>query len=165
MHRFDRASGVVRAWTVIRYDALTLAEQPTTPDPDIKAQLLAEAWLERGPRGDDEQLLRRLRFAGRATTVERAAARRRPIRQHARRPAARRRAVAGDCPRPRPRGAAIAARPQRPERSTRLRRRRQSERGGQAAGAVRSGGNAQRRYAGGRRSSSRCSRRMDGRSR
>ena len=34
----------------IRYDALTLAEHPTTADPDIKARLLAEAWLERGPR-------------------------------------------------------------------------------------------------------------------
>jgi ATP-dependent helicase HrpB len=70
VHRFDRASGLVRAWTVLRYDALTLAELPATPDPDIKARILAEAWLERGPRGDDEQVLRRLRFAGRATTIE-----------------------------------------------------------------------------------------------
>jgi ATP-dependent helicase HrpB len=70
VHRFDRASGLVRAWTVDRYDALTLAEHPTTPDPDLKARLLAEAWLERGPRADDEQLLRRLRFAGRTTTAE-----------------------------------------------------------------------------------------------
>ena len=70
VHRFDRAAGVVRAWTVNRYGALTLAEHPTKADPEIKARLLAEAWFERGPRGDDEQLLRRVRFAGRLTTVE-----------------------------------------------------------------------------------------------
>ncbi|MEP7309881.1 MAG: ATP-dependent helicase C-terminal domain-containing protein [Acidobacteriota bacterium] len=70
VHRFDRASGLVRAWTVDRYDALTLVEHPTTADPDLNARLLAEAWLERGPRPDDEQLLRRLRFAGRTTTTE-----------------------------------------------------------------------------------------------
>jgi HrpA-like RNA helicase len=49
---------------------LTLAEHPTKADPEIKAGLLAEAWFERGPRGDDEQLLRRVRFSGRLTRVE-----------------------------------------------------------------------------------------------
>jgi ATP-dependent helicase HrpB len=33
-------------------------------DPEIAVGLLAEAWLARGPRDEDERLLRRLRFAG-----------------------------------------------------------------------------------------------------
>ncbi len=64
VHRFDKASGKVRAAIVDRYDALVLAERPAAVDPDVAAQLLADAWLERGPREDDDRLLRRLRFAG-----------------------------------------------------------------------------------------------------
>jgi ATP-dependent helicase HrpB len=63
VHRFDREAGVVRALEIDRYDALILAERPTKADPDVAATLLAEAWLERGPRGDDDRLLNRLRFA------------------------------------------------------------------------------------------------------
>jgi ATP-dependent helicase HrpB len=65
VHRFDPDSGTVKARRVDRYDALVLAEHPVRPDAEIAARLLAEAWLERGPRSDDEQMLRRLRFAGR----------------------------------------------------------------------------------------------------
>jgi len=64
VHRFDKASGRVRAAIVDRYDALVLAERPAPVDPAVAAQLLADAWLERGPRADDDRLLRRLRFAG-----------------------------------------------------------------------------------------------------
>ena len=61
-HRFDAATGTVRAAVVDRYDALVLAEKPTKPDPEIAAGLLADAWIA---RADDVRLLRRLRFAGR----------------------------------------------------------------------------------------------------
>lgn len=71
VHRFDRETGTVRAARVERYDALTLAEHPARPDPTIAARLLADAWLERGPRPDDEQLLRRLEFAGQTVAVDR----------------------------------------------------------------------------------------------
>ena len=51
---------------VERYDALVLAERPVDARPgDGRGRLLADAWLARGPREDDAQLLRRLRFAGR----------------------------------------------------------------------------------------------------
>jgi len=63
-HRFDVDSGRVRAVMVDRYDALVLVEHPAPVDPDIAAQLLAEAWLARGPRDEDARLIRRLRFAG-----------------------------------------------------------------------------------------------------
>ena len=69
-HRFDKASGKVRAISVDRYDALILAERPAPVDPEIAAQLLAEAWLARGPRDQDTRLLRRLRFAGQAADVD-----------------------------------------------------------------------------------------------
>ena len=53
-----------------RYDALILAERPAPIDPERAAQLLAEAWLARGPRDEDTRLLRRLRFAGQAVDVD-----------------------------------------------------------------------------------------------
>jgi ATP-dependent RNA helicase HrpB len=64
IHRFDAASGRVKAVVVERYDALVLAERPIGADPEVAARMLADAWLARGPRPADEQLLRRLRFAG-----------------------------------------------------------------------------------------------------
>jgi ATP-dependent helicase HrpB len=70
VHRFDAESRSVKATLVERYDALVLAEHPSAVDPRIAAQLLTDAWIERGPRGDDERLLRRLRFAGRASDLE-----------------------------------------------------------------------------------------------
>jgi ATP-dependent helicase HrpB len=64
VHRFDPASGVVRAATIVRYDALILGEHPVQADPEIAARLLADAWLARGPAEDDLRLMRRLKFAG-----------------------------------------------------------------------------------------------------
>jgi ATP-dependent helicase HrpB len=64
VHRFDRESGRVRALAIDRYEALVLAERPLPVDPEVAANLLADAWLERGPRDDDARLLSRLRFAG-----------------------------------------------------------------------------------------------------
>ena len=70
VHRFDKESGKVRAAVVDRYDALVLAERPAPVDPEIAAQLLAGAWLGRGPRDEDARLLRRLRFAGKDIDVD-----------------------------------------------------------------------------------------------
>jgi len=64
IHRFDGAAGTVKALAVERYDALVLRERPVAADPEMAAQLLADAWLARGPRDDDRRLLHRLRFAG-----------------------------------------------------------------------------------------------------
>jgi ATP-dependent helicase HrpB len=69
VHRFDRASGTVKAVKIDRYDALALAERPVPADSVIAAPLLAEAWLERGPRDADRECLRRLHFAGRDVDV------------------------------------------------------------------------------------------------
>jgi ATP-dependent helicase HrpB len=69
-HRFDPASGRVRALERDRYDALVLAERPVIADPEIAARLLAAAWFERGPAAEDQQLLRRLRFTGAATDLK-----------------------------------------------------------------------------------------------
>jgi ATP-dependent helicase HrpB len=65
VHRFDPATRRVRAVEVVRYDAIVLRERAVPADPETAARLLAEAWRERGPRGDDERLIRRLAFAGR----------------------------------------------------------------------------------------------------
>jgi len=64
VYRFDETRGLVKAVEIERYDALTLAERPVDADPEARATILADAWVKRGPRGDDAQLLRRLRFAG-----------------------------------------------------------------------------------------------------
>lgn len=78
IHRFDRASGTVKAVQIDYYDALVLAERPAAVDRDVAAPLLADAWLARGPRDEDRGWLRRLRFAGREVdlrqVVRRAAA-------------------------------------------------------------------------------------------
>ena len=73
VQRFDPVTGVVKATMVERYDALVLTERPTKPDPEAAAVLLAEAWVARGPREGDDQLLRRLRFAGRLVELDRLA--------------------------------------------------------------------------------------------
>ena len=63
-HRFDEASGCVRAFAQDWYDRLLLGERPVPPDPEAAAGLLAEA-LERHGLGDAaERLRRRLRVAG-----------------------------------------------------------------------------------------------------
>jgi ATP-dependent helicase HrpB len=64
VHRFDRASGSVKALEVDRYHALVLAERVVPADPEAAARLLADAWLEQGPGADDREYLLRLRFAG-----------------------------------------------------------------------------------------------------
>ncbi len=64
VHRFDDTRGVVKAVAVERYDALTLSEKPVDADPETRAALIAEHWLERPRSEHDTQLLRRLRFAG-----------------------------------------------------------------------------------------------------
>lgn len=63
-HEID-ANGTVRAVTRDLYGALILVERVASPDPDKAAALLADAYLARGLSDDDQQLLRRLRFAGR----------------------------------------------------------------------------------------------------
>ena len=83
VHSFDADSGIVRALEVERYDALTVRERPVPPDPDEAARLLADAWVSRTRSDDDEQLLRRVRFAGHevdlASTVRAAADGRRSL--------------------------------------------------------------------------------------
>ena len=63
-HRFDPASGRVRALRVMKFDALRLDEHPVSPDPEMKSRLLAEAWMRQEPAEEVTQLLRRARFAG-----------------------------------------------------------------------------------------------------
>ena len=78
VHRFDADAGKVKAVRVEHYDALVLSERPTEVDPEVAAQMVVDAWLQRPPQVDDERLLRRLRFAGRdvdVSTLVRAAAR------------------------------------------------------------------------------------------
>ncbi len=64
-HEVD-AAGRVRAIERELYGAIVLAERPARIDPDVAAELLAEAYLRRGLTDGDTQLLRRLRFAGHA---------------------------------------------------------------------------------------------------
>ena len=63
-HRFDRATGTVKAVEMIRYDAIVMRERHVAPDPDTRARLLAEAWLDRGADEATRQLVARARFAG-----------------------------------------------------------------------------------------------------
>ena len=63
-HWLDAESGTVRAASREYYGAIVLAERPSKPDPIEAARLLAEAYLSRAVPDGDEQLLRRLRFAG-----------------------------------------------------------------------------------------------------
>jgi ATP-dependent helicase HrpB len=66
VHRFDAGAGTVKASAIDSYEALVLRESPVAVDPEIAARLLADAWLERGPRDDDRRLLNRLKFSGHA---------------------------------------------------------------------------------------------------
>lgn len=75
LHRFDPATGAVRASRIARYDDLVLRETPTSVDPEVAADLLARAWLEAGLPDGDRQLARRLTFAGHAVDLEAAARR------------------------------------------------------------------------------------------
>jgi ATP-dependent helicase HrpB len=64
VHRFDEASGSVRAFAQDWYDRLLLEERPVPPDPGTAARLLAEAIARRGMGEPGERLRRRLRVAG-----------------------------------------------------------------------------------------------------
>ena len=70
-HRFDAASGRVRAARIERYDSIVLNETPVQADAAAASALLGEAWLARDHDARTIQLLRRLRFA--AIDVEPAA--------------------------------------------------------------------------------------------
>jgi ATP-dependent helicase HrpB len=63
--RYDiGGDGAVRAWRVERYEQLTLAEHPIAPDRDRASEALATEYLRRPRSERDEQLCRRMRFAG-----------------------------------------------------------------------------------------------------
>jgi ATP-dependent RNA helicase HrpB len=70
VHWFDADAGRVKAARREMYDDLVLAEHPVEPEAEAAARVLADAYLARGLRDDDEQIVRRLRFAGRAATPE-----------------------------------------------------------------------------------------------
>ncbi len=63
-HEFDAESGRVRAFSREYYGAIVMMERPVPAEPGPAAALLAAAYLSRGVTEADEQLLRRLRFAG-----------------------------------------------------------------------------------------------------
>lgn len=63
-HEIDPDSGTLRAYERQMYGALVLKERVVAPDPLQAAPLLADAFLARDRTDSDEQLLRRLRFAG-----------------------------------------------------------------------------------------------------
>lgn len=62
-HRFQPATGRVRARRVARFEAIPLDEHPAPADPQIKAQLLADAWWQQPQDEAVVQLLRRAQFA------------------------------------------------------------------------------------------------------
>jgi ATP-dependent helicase HrpB len=64
VHRFEEASGSVRAFARDTYDRLVLGERPVPVEPEAGARLLAEAALRRGLGEAGERLRRRLRIAG-----------------------------------------------------------------------------------------------------
>jgi len=63
-HRFDAATGSVRASRVERYDDLVMAEHAVAPDPAEAGVVLAVEYLRRGPTDADRELLNRAAFAG-----------------------------------------------------------------------------------------------------
>jgi ATP-dependent helicase HrpB len=62
-HVFDQASSTVRAIERDYYGAVVLSERIVPPSEDAAASLLADAYMQRR-LGADDQLLRRLQFAG-----------------------------------------------------------------------------------------------------
>ncbi|MEP6783800.1 MAG: ATP-dependent helicase C-terminal domain-containing protein [Acidobacteriota bacterium] len=63
-HEFDRDTGSVKAHEVDWYDEIPLREHPVAPKDDVRARLLATAWLEREPDAHSARLLKRLQFTG-----------------------------------------------------------------------------------------------------
>lgn len=62
-HRFDQAAGAVRAVVVDCYDELVLEERHAPVQREVAARILVEQWLQRARTPDEEQVLRRARFA------------------------------------------------------------------------------------------------------
>lgn len=60
----DHATGQVRGSAADYYGEIVLRAEPAAVDDETAAGLLTEAWTRRGPAADDEQLLRRMTFAG-----------------------------------------------------------------------------------------------------
>jgi ATP-dependent helicase HrpB len=63
-HILDPETGIVRATARDYYDAIVLAERPQPPDPVEARRLLVAAYLDAPQSARDEQIVRRLRFAG-----------------------------------------------------------------------------------------------------
>ncbi|HEX8027040.1 MAG TPA: ATP-dependent helicase C-terminal domain-containing protein [Vicinamibacterales bacterium] len=63
-HELDPGSGVIKAVEVDWYDAVPLREHPVAVQDDVRARLLAAAWLDREPDAQSRRLLSRLKFAG-----------------------------------------------------------------------------------------------------
>lgn len=63
-HEFDRENGTVKAHEVDWYDEIALREHPVAPKDDVRARMLAQAWLDRDPDDQSGRLLRRLKFTG-----------------------------------------------------------------------------------------------------
>ena len=63
-YEVEALSGSLRAAEREMFGALVLRERAVTPDPAVAAQYLASAFLERALSEQDEQLVRRLHFAG-----------------------------------------------------------------------------------------------------
>ena len=68
-HEIDPALGSVKAVERDWYDEVILREHPVAPADDVRARMLAAAWLEREPDEQSGRLLRRLTFAGAAVDV------------------------------------------------------------------------------------------------
>jgi len=66
-HEIDD-NGHVRAWRVDRYGELVLQRHQIQPDADVSNRLVVAFLLARGADADDQQWLRRLRFAGIGTS-------------------------------------------------------------------------------------------------
>jgi ATP-dependent helicase HrpB len=69
-HRFDRASGRVRAVEERRLGAIVLGSREVAADPAIRTRVLSAAAIERGPSDDETQLVRRLALVGHPRTFE-----------------------------------------------------------------------------------------------
>ena len=63
-HVYDEDGGAVRATERTYYDAIVLREAPCAADPGVAADLLARAFAAKPPSDEDQQIVRRLRFAG-----------------------------------------------------------------------------------------------------
>jgi len=68
-HALDQDTGSVRAVSREYYGAIVLAERPATSDPTEAQRLLVDAFLVKPLSSVDEQIVRRLRFAGIPTDI------------------------------------------------------------------------------------------------